>query len=219
MSDSLIVQAFAHGDPASGWQWVLVYWALLVFASFPRAPFIGGIENNDAKLTRPHGHFWLLWALNIKLEIWTLDPHSEKLDPNGQIEDMLQYKQAAIKLRNHLAVHGIARNGGCHVLSFSAIFNHHLYSRRPAPKLFPQSGPNRRKYNQTGHKPHPHRSCWFSTSLLRRLNNPWVSLRVAPLYSPLEPVHECIVTQIGSGFTQTASTAHGRDDADPLDVS
>ena len=65
----------------------------LGFRFLTQGTFYWGIESNAARLdTATWTMFALLWASNIKLEIWTLDP-LRKPDQNGQIEDMAQYDQ------------------------------------------------------------------------------------------------------------------------------
>jgi len=50
------------------------------------------------------GLFLVMWASNIKLEIWSLEP-LRKLDKDGTISDLDQYNAAAAKFSNHLSLH------------------------------------------------------------------------------------------------------------------
>ena len=48
--------------------------------------------------------FLLMWASNIKLEIWTLEP-LRKLDKDGQITDKAAFSEAAAGLSKHMMLH------------------------------------------------------------------------------------------------------------------
>lgn len=48
------------------------------------------------------GVFFVMWASNIKLEIWTLDP-LRKLDQNGTIKDEAAYAIAHAALARHMS--------------------------------------------------------------------------------------------------------------------
>lgn len=47
--------------------------------------------------------FFLMWASNIKLEIWTLEP-LRKLDKDGVVVDEAAYEEARRKLARHMSV-------------------------------------------------------------------------------------------------------------------
>ena len=48
--------------------------------------------------------FLVMWASNIKLEIWTLQP-LRSLDPDGQVSDEAAYRAATSRLARHMVLH------------------------------------------------------------------------------------------------------------------
>ena len=50
--------------------------------------------------------FLVMWASNIKLEIWSLEP-MRRLDRGGQVSDEAAYRAAAARFSRHLSFQGV----------------------------------------------------------------------------------------------------------------
>lgn len=65
--------------------------------------FLDAFDQPEAQAWLPtFAVFFVMWASNIKLEIWTLDP-LRKLDQNGVIKDEAAYAAAHGALTRHMA--------------------------------------------------------------------------------------------------------------------